>query len=158
MNNPPLVDVVELATRLGLDLTSDVLPRLAAIIDDASALVRAEAQQTWVDEYGDLEDVPDAVATVTLAVARRVYENKLGVTSETTGPFTIRYSDQAGEGLYLTEQEKELLARYRPSPSPGVWTLPTTRTEVEGASTIRQFDAADDVDAELGPIPTREPW
>lgn len=155
MNYPPLVEPAELAARLDIDLTSSVLPRLAASIDDASALVRAETGQTWVDDYGDLEDVPDAVITVCLAVARRAYENRRGVTSETTGPFTVRYSDQAGEGLYLTDTEKEILARYRPSPTPGLWALSTTRTDVEGASIV-QFDVEDE--AELGPIPTRDPW
>lgn len=122
----PLADAEALNDRLGGEFGDLDQNRLNAALDDASALVRTEAGLTWLDINDDLDSVPDIVVTITLSVARRIYENPRGIVHETTGPFSARFGEQAAQAIYLTDTEKEILNRYRTTS--GVWTMPTTRS------------------------------
>jgi hypothetical protein len=76
---PPLIEPGPLVARLGVDAEELDQDRLTAAREDASALVRSfVAPETWVDDDGELEEVPDDVLSVCLAVARRAYENPRG--------------------------------------------------------------------------------
>jgi hypothetical protein len=128
---PALAAVPLLEARLGLDpdsLVEGEYARARAALDDASALVRAEARQTWYDTILDTVTPPDVIVRVVLAVAQRVYTNPDSTVQETVGPFSRRISE-TGLGPYLTEAELALVRRYRPSDT-GLWTLRTQRDEV----------------------------
>lgn len=102
-------------------------PKLTRWLRAASGLVRRAARQTWVDENGDLTDVPDDVVAIVLQCVERKWNNPTGVASESTGPFSVKHPDMSAEGLYLTEDEKELLAGYRPTS--GLWSLRTDKDD-----------------------------
>lgn len=115
-------------------LTIDNEDKAEAILAAASTLVRAKTGQAWVDADGvQLEDVDDddfaAVKTVVVQVALRVYQNPLGLTQQTTGPFSRSVAAWAALGLSLTDDEKAMLPTTIDGNRPGLWTLATTRTE-----------------------------
>lgn len=145
----PLADVEALNERLVDDVTDD--DRAESLLAAASALVRTETGSAWVDAGGNLIwDDPDAtdalvllgdtLASITVSVAARAYENPSGFISETKGPFTQRRSDDAGDGVYLTDGELDALrkavALYRGAPSPGLWTLATTRGDIPDVAAV----------------------
>jgi hypothetical protein len=132
----PLASVDQLEDRLG-DVDIDEA-RIAACLADASALVRAEARQTWLDDAGDLDGVPDVVEMIVLAVARRAYLNPDGAIQQTAGPFTERYAEVAGQVFYLTDTEQRALAKYHDTP--GLWAQPTTRGDVESGTVYAEGD------------------
>ena len=125
---PPLADVDMLAAWVGQDVLD---PRRAeAVLSAASAVVRAEAGQTWTDDAGAPLEVPDDVAAVVVQVAARVWHNPAGLQSVTVDDATRRWSDSGGAGLYLTDGERAILARYREAGAPsGLGVLSTTRGE-----------------------------
>lgn len=127
MTPVPLASLDELETWLGSTIDGFDAARAEAVLGAASSLIRSAAGVTWADT-----PVPDEVHTVALTVAARVYRNPDAASqmSDTTGPFT-RYRgfnnpDQVG--LYLTGQERAIIARYRPQ-ARGLWTLRTTRDD-----------------------------
>lgn len=124
---PPLATVEDLAAEVGQTIASNDKRALRALAG-ASARVRSYTGRTWVDSTGELTDVPDEVVTVTLQVAARKWQNPQGMVQETSGPFSVRRSERAGEGLYLTDDEKAMLADYREGPG-GLWSLGTTRND-----------------------------
>jgi hypothetical protein len=87
--------------------------RAQRAIDRASTLVRTHTGLSFVDENEELTDVPDAAFEVTLAAAARAWWNPKGVIQDTTGPFTVRYSEQQAEGVYLTDAEEKMLDTLR---------------------------------------------
>ena len=130
-----LVTTTELFTWLGVDegsvSTADT-NRAQGYIDAASARVRSEARQTWLNEAGDaLEGVPDEIPGIVLQVAERKWRNPSGVVHETAGPFSARHSEDIASGIYLTEDEAERLKAYRPSQTGGLYTIRTTRGDLE---------------------------
>jgi hypothetical protein len=104
---PPFASVDDLETRIG---PVDDEARAEAALDDASALIRAEAGKTWVTSTALDADVPDILAVVCITVARRVIENPNGVASESLGDATINYENASGD-VYLTAGEKRLVRR-----------------------------------------------
>ncbi|MCK9496597.1 MAG: hypothetical protein M0R75_14035 [Dehalococcoidia bacterium] len=110
---PPLADLEALAARLGVsDLIGLDAGRGQAALDDASALIRQEADATWVDDEGQLEDVPDAVASICLAVAYRAYRNPEGTVQASLGDASVTYARTGGgSAIYLTDYEIKALRR-----------------------------------------------
>ena len=109
---PALADVSELEARLGTTLSGADLGRAMALLDDASALIRQEAGEDWVDDHGDLEDVPAAVATICLAVAYRAFKNPDGVTQASLGDASVSYGRAGlGSSVYLNEHEVKAVRR-----------------------------------------------
>jgi hypothetical protein len=116
----PLASFVDFLARSPEEIQGSEQGRIEALLDDASALVRAEAGRTWVVD-GALVDVPDVVVTVTLAVARRAFTNPDMVESEALpGEYSVKRSD-----VYLTASEKSLVRRA--GGQPGIWSLSVTR-------------------------------
>lgn len=124
----PLAPLSELEIRLGLDvdtLSGVDKKRADAALKDASALVRAEARQDFLDTNG-VPNPPEAIVRVVLGAALRTYRNPNAEIEQTVGPFdrTIKSSEVS---VYLTEAEKAIVRRYRPSQTSGLWTLRTTK-------------------------------
>lgn len=124
---PALADMFALEVRLGRDLEGAEAARAQAALDDASALVREEARRDWLDADGN-PNPPSAVLTVVLTAALRVVRNPDGYTSEAEGDYSYRRSEDTGLGVYLTEEEKTIVRRYRGTKQ-ALWTQPTTRGE-----------------------------
>jgi hypothetical protein len=104
---PPFADTDDFEKRVG---PVDDVTRAEAALDDASALIRAEAGKTWATDGALDADVPDILVVICIAVARRVIENPNGVSSETLGDATISYENASGDA-YLTAAEKRLVRR-----------------------------------------------
>ncbi len=128
---PALASIEALEARLGRGaLTGAQRDQALAALQDASAVVRAETNRTWVAEDGTLT-APSQVVTVALQAALRVVRNPDGLVAETIGPFSRRMSEDQDGGVYLLDAEIALLARYTSSTS-ALWTQPTTRGEYTG--------------------------
>lgn len=123
---PPIGD---LAAWVGQDIApSD--PRAGAVLSAASNLVSAYAGKDWTTE-----DAPADVADIVVQVAARVYLSpaNTNVRNWTKGPFNEGYFDAAANGLYLTDEEKTALNRFRTVAS-GLGTLSVTRGEGAGST------------------------
>lgn len=132
MSLPALADLEALAARIfpsGIDEAEE--PRAQAALDDASALIRAEAGQDWVtagDPVALSDDLPDVAVTVCLAAARRALVNPDGVVSETIQGYATNYGNDSGD-VYLTRAERRLIRRASGLGTVGVQR--TTRTEYD---------------------------
>lgn len=124
----PLATVQDLADWVGEAIEAED-PQALAYLRAASAVVRSYTGRDWVGEDGQAE-APGAVSTVVVQVAARVWRNPDGYIQDTTGPFTVRWSERIAEGIFLTAGEEDMLAPHRRG-RPAVWSLPTTRGPVE---------------------------
>jgi hypothetical protein len=106
--------------------------------------VRSRVGRTWVDDDGNLIDVPAVARSVTVQCAGRVWRNPDAVVHRTTGPFSERYAEQAGQGMWLTKTEQQMLDRLR-TPSGGLWVLGTTRGDLETAGPSVGYGVTDEV-------------
>ena len=109
---PPLATVTALGLRLGVTLAGADAERAAAVMDDASALIRGEAGTDWVDGAGDLANVPPIVEAVALAVAYRAFRNPDGVSQTSLGDASVAYDRGSGQAaVYLTRDERRSIRR-----------------------------------------------
>ena len=127
-----IASVDDLNAWLEVDVTNE--ERAEAILAAASTLVRSKTGRSWVDADGvQLEDVSDddfeAVKTVVVQVAARVWLNPKGLTQQGAGPYTESVAEWASLGLSLTEDEAAMLPIDRDSTNPALWTQSTTRCD-----------------------------
>lgn len=107
---PALVSLDDFALRLG-GLASSDEDRAQACLDDASALIRAEAGgEDWVDSDGALEEVPGVIVAVCVAAAIRAFRNPEGVRTESIGTYSVAYADTS-TAVFLTEGERRIIRR-----------------------------------------------
>jgi hypothetical protein len=94
-------------------VASDEEPRVGALLDDATAIIRAQVPQ--------LTDPPPAtVVNVVCAMVARVIRNPDGKRSETIDDYSFTRDNAVSVGgLYLTEAEKDVLT----SPGAGAFTI-----------------------------------
>lgn len=133
MSLPALADLEALAARLPGGIAEADEPRAQAALDDASALIRAEAGEDWVTDTDELDtdELPDVAVTVCLAAARRAFVNPDGVTSEAIDGYQTQYRNDSAD-VYLTRAERRLV---RLAVGRGViGAQPLTRGEVETAT------------------------
>jgi hypothetical protein len=105
---PSLATVEDMEARLGRAMTDATeRARAQALLDDASALVRFETNQSYIDpDTGDLvADLPDIVVTITVNAALRGWYNPAGIESAQLGAVSVRYGS-----AWLTNTEREQLA------------------------------------------------
>jgi hypothetical protein len=119
--------------RIGVDdLAGAELARAEAALTDARELVTAAAGTA-------LSDPPQPVTiTITLTAARRAYLNPTGAESETVGPYSVRYSEDSVNGVYLTDAE--LRALHGLAGPRGLWIQPTYRDEPDGTFWVYDQD------------------
>lgn len=125
MSLKSLADVEAIELRLGFEkgsLQGADLARAQAALDDASALVRAEAGKPWLDEEGDVT-APAQVVTIVVKAALREFKNPDGFSSEQMGDYSYR-TDQTG-GVYLTEDERRIVRQAAGAGAYGAWTVRT---------------------------------
>jgi hypothetical protein len=128
--------------------------RAQAVLDDASARIRAETVKTWVTD-GELDaDVPDIVGVVCLQAALRAYQNPERLTQEGIGTGYVQSNVSAD--VYLTKAELRLVRRA--AGNSGLWTKPTTRGYLESGrgpgtdTTFMPTELSDEPLAESEPI------
>jgi hypothetical protein len=105
---PSLASVADMEARLGRSLTDPAeVARAQALLDDASALVRFETNQSFLDPItGDIAtDLPDIVVTITVNAALRGWYNPAGIEASQVGAVSVRYGSS-----WLTSSEREQLA------------------------------------------------
>lgn len=66
--------------------------------------------------------VPDEVATVVKQAAERKWVNPSGATWQTIGPMSVGHQGKTVPGIYLVDEDKEILGSYTVESS-GLWTL-----------------------------------
>lgn len=101
MTQPALASIEAFEVRLGRTLGDDE-DRAQAALEDASALIRLEANKTWVTGNTIDSDVPDVIVSICLRAARRAFENPSELSSEAIGNFQQAW--RIGN-VYLTSDE-----------------------------------------------------
>jgi hypothetical protein len=116
-----LATVADVQDRAPQPLTDAERDRASVLIADASAIV--------VVKVPDLPQPPPATAVgvICTAVLRALASPADGNKSETVGTYT-RTAAHEGGGLYLTDEELDLLRAPRPAPRGAftIWTVPPT--------------------------------
>ncbi|MCU1680941.1 MAG: hypothetical protein JWQ81_1680 [Amycolatopsis sp.] len=100
--------VADLSDRLGETLTDGTpdYARASAALSDASDLIETEVGQAWTDPT----IVPKVVRVIALRAAERAFRNPDAVTYQGAGAFTQGYAQNVAKGVFLSEDEKALLA------------------------------------------------
>jgi len=127
---PPLADVADLEVRLDRTFTDAESPRIEALLDDVSTMVRLVAGKTWVDPLDATQVIaPDIVRMIVLRAAARYINNPGGFSAESAGDYSYQRNglDERG-GLFLTDEEigwlKKVAGRL------GLWSQPLTRGDL----------------------------
>lgn len=130
-----LASVDQLAARLGVTLTEGTADyaRAVAALEDVSVRARSVAEQAWPDP----ETVPDAVVTVVLFAARRVYVNPDRYLSNMAGSFQATLAQNEFTGDIFMQAELAELRKFRPKQ--GLWVLSTTRTDCDPGAVLAQY-------------------
>jgi hypothetical protein len=122
-----LASVLDVEIRLGRELQGAEAARVAALLDDASALVRDTAGRTWVDaETGAPLPVPASIRYVVLRMLDRAVRNPNAFSAEAAGDYSYQRTD-VQPGVYLTEDERQIIRKA--IGKSGLWTQPVTRGE-----------------------------
>lgn len=130
---PPLISVEQYVARLGRSLGATEEAQAEALLGDASAIVRLEAGEDFLDEAGEeLEDVPDVIAGVVYAMVRRGMENPRALTGETLGDYSWQAGGASSTGIFLTREEKRTIRR-------AVGKLSAGSVQLEGDLPMRGF-------------------
>lgn len=104
---PALVSLDDFALRAGgVDAADE--DRAQAALDDASALIRAEAGKTWVTDDELDDDLPDVIVAVCVAVALRAWLNPDGARSEQIGNYSVTWADSS-TAVYLSDGERRTI-------------------------------------------------
>lgn len=143
MSSTPLASISALEDWLGLVSIDET--RALSVLTAASAVVRDEAKKTWLDEEGELENVPEEIAGVVVRLAARLWANPSSATQQTSGPFSTSFARDL-----LSESDLRILNRKKPTT--GLWTLSTTRGDIETQDLL-------EVTGSDKPMPiSRNPW
>lgn len=141
-----LASVQDVETRLGrtFDQSSPDLGRVAALLDDASALVYDVAGTTWTTP----QEVPATIRYVVLRAVERAYRNPDGFSAESDGDYSYQRTG-VEPGIYLTPGEEKAIRRAMGRT--GLWTQPLYRGDMCVANTVW---VEDQYGCELFPIDT----
>lgn len=131
----PIAAVSDLAEWLGEAISEDAdVTRAGWALRMASALVRAEAGLTWLNDEGALDNPPETAVLVTLACAARGYKNPTGVSdvTEQIDDYMHReHSSVEESGFYLTDSERFQLGKLGENYRGGIGTVTTERGDLE---------------------------
>lgn len=127
MARPALATIDDLEALLGAPVT-DPLQALKRL-ERASAIVRAYAGRTWLDDEGNLLDVPDDIPGVVAGMVERAQRNPDGVTQQSVGEYQLSYGADAAQRIYLDKQDKAIIDAA--VGRTGLGTITTTRGDIE---------------------------
>lgn len=125
----PLASRVQFAARLPSGVAAADEARADAVLEDASALVRAEAGKTWVTGDALDTDLPDVIVSIVIACAKRAFVNPEDLESVGVDGHTARFRD-----VYLTKNERRLVRQA--AGRTGLWTQSTTRLDDAGTPDV----------------------
>ncbi|HTF54488.1 MAG TPA: Gp19/Gp15/Gp42 family protein [Pseudonocardia sp.] len=130
MSLPALADIADLEVRLDRIITDDETPRVEALLDDVSVMVREVAGKTWVDPEDPTQVIaPDIVRLIVLRASVRFMTNPGGLSSESAGDYSYqRNGMDARGGLFLTDEEIGWLKKV--AGKLGIWSQPLTRGDL----------------------------
>lgn len=111
--------VDDLAVRVPGGIPEDQADRAVAYLEDASDEIRDEIGRDY-----ESDAVPGTVRKICLAVALRAWLNPTQLAATGLGEYTATHSSRGG--IYLTEEEKSRLAKFRATG--GLWVQPLDRS------------------------------
>jgi hypothetical protein len=120
-----LASVQDVETRLGRTFAQESpdLGRVAALLDDASALVYDVAGTSWATP----QEVPGTIRYVVLRAVERAFRNPDGFSAESDGDYSYQRTG-VEPGIYLTPGEEKAIRRALGRG--GLWTQPTERGDM----------------------------
>src|ERR1041384_3753744 len=124
---PALASIADFEARLPGSLADSDMARAWAALDDASAWIRAEAGEDWLDDDNVLESVPGAIVAICVAVARMVFDNPGGATPESVDGYSYNRAN-ASSDVFLTASERRMIRRALGRSGLGAITLETPYT------------------------------
>jgi hypothetical protein len=136
----PLITVQALARWVRQPIEGDEEEYALIMLEGVSAYVRGEIGKTYLDEDGALLGVPQEVRTLVMQMGGRIWRNAEGVIQDTAGPFTSRWAEKIAEGLYLTEAEERIVARYQSNKRSGLFALPVTMGDYALSDLVEETD------------------
>lgn len=142
MATPTLATIWQLEQRVPGGIAEGDLARALAALADASAWIRVEAGEDWLDDDGVLETVPGAVVSVCCAVARRILANPGGLLQEAIAGYSYSVSN-ASSDVYLTKAEKAIV-RKAAGTSPGMVVVTLESPYLPPATALGGYDAYED--------------
>lgn len=105
-------------------MTAEELAKADTLLGDAERLLLRKVP-TIPTRYADDSLDGDLVVQVQVAMVLRVLKNPDGLKSETLGAYSLTREDGQPDGLFVTDEELDLLRDT--TTSRGLWTQPTTR-------------------------------
>jgi len=126
---PALATLADLEALLGRTVADST--QSLARLDRASAIVRAFAGRTWLnDDETELVDVPADIPGVVAEMVVRA-ERTGSATQQSAGEFQVSYGADAARGIYLTADDKLIIRAAIGAASSGIGVLSTTRGPLE---------------------------
>ena len=105
----PLAELEDLEARLEFELDDDKMVTLAeGALVDATVLVREYGLSTWT-----ASTAPPIAITLTLKAAARFMNNPMSLETARGADETNMWGETNAKGVYLTEDEKQLLRDHR---------------------------------------------
>jgi hypothetical protein len=133
MPRPALATIRDLELLMGVEIAGPDISRAESLLSRSSAIVRAYAGQTWLDDSGALSGVPDDIPGVVAGMTERAITNSDGLTQEVAGPFSRSFGADAAQRLFLTANDKLVIDAAAGRRIGGIGTLSTTRGPLETA-------------------------
>jgi len=138
---PALAEVADVELRVERTFSGTEADRIDALLNSVSIKVRRASGRLWLalDSDGNIAvphtldpAMPETVWDITVTAVERAVRNPDGYSSESSGDYSYQRVGIPGGvgGVYLTDEEKETLRKYRPGTT-GMWTQSTTRGEHE---------------------------
>lgn len=146
---PSLAGLDDLSERLGVTFGPEAPDSIRAqrALDDASALIRAEAGTDWNDE-----PVPPVIVAIAMAVAIRAFKNPDGASQASVGDVSLSFGSQAaGNAIYLTRQEVKAIRRL--AGRNGVDTIQLTSELMLARDPLYTRVVGSDEPIPIGPLP-----
>lgn len=139
MARPPLATVEDLEVALGAPVPDE--DQALYLLRRASAIVRAYAGRTWLDDDGELADVPDDIPDLVVGMVERATRNPDGLTQQSSGPFSRSWGADAAHRIYMTRDEKMVIKASVGALPLGTISTTRGRVEMPSAPWYRSMDA-----------------
>lgn len=142
-DRPSLASLAALIKKIGYTPTGDESTRAQDCLNEASELIRDEAETTWLNDAGTaLVGVPAAIERICIAVAFRAFDNARALSQRSLGDDSKswdRAGREGGEAAYLTSDEKR---RVRKAAAGSAFTAVTLVSPYSGDTGLTGLDVS----------------